>query len=86
MLGEMPLQALHQEHLAEVIENIEVNFNMKNALEQIGNGGQNEEIEDMHNIAITALDFKNAIFESARAVIAKLYASSTLNRTHVQFY
>ncbi|KMQ88400.1 hypothetical protein RF55_12125, partial [Lasius niger] len=79
MLAEMPLQALHQ---AEVHENLALNFNMRNALEQIDN--PNEQIGDMRNIAITALDFKKAIFESSRALIAKLYASTTLNRVQVQ--
>lgn len=85
ILGEVPLQALHQEDLMEVNENAELNFNMANALEQIDNDDHNlRHIEDIHNVAITALDFKNAIFTSSRALIAKLYAPSTLNRAHVQ--
>lgn len=81
MLGEVPLQQiLHQEYLAEVNENVELNLNMRNALE---NGNQNEHIEDINN-DITSLDFKRIIFESARALVAKLYAPSTFNRAHVQ--
>jgi len=83
MLGEVPLQVLHQEYLAEINENVELNLNVRNLFEQIDNGDQNEQIRCMHNGAITALDFKNVIFES-RALIAKLYTLSTLNRTHVQ--
>jgi len=83
MLGEVPLQVFHQEHLAEINENIELNLNMRNLFE-IDNGDQNEQIRCMHNSAITALHFKNFIFESSRALIAKLYTLSTLNRAHVQ--
>jgi len=75
------LDEIHQAYLAEINEDVILNFNIRN--EQIDHD-QNEQIEDMHNVAITALDFKKAIFESSRALIAKLYASSTLNRTHVQ--
>jgi len=84
MLDEVPLQVLHQEHLAEINENVELNLNIRNLFEQIDNDNQNEQIRCMHNGAITALDFKNVIFESSRALIAKLYTLSTLNRAHVQ--
>jgi len=57
---------------------------MRKLFEQIDNGDQNEQIRCMPNSVITALDFKNVIFESSRALIAKLYTLSTLNRTHVQ--
>lgn len=84
MFGEVPLQAFHQEHLAELNENEELNLNIRNAVEPIDYGDENEQIGDMHNVAITALDFKKVIFESSRALVATLYASSTLNRAHVQ--
>jgi len=45
---------IHQAYLAEINENVILNFNIRN--EQIDND-QNEQIEDMHNVAITALDF-----------------------------
>jgi len=80
----MKLQVLYQEYLAKINENIELNLNKKNLFEQIDNGDQNEQIKCMHNGAITALDFKNVIFESSRALIAKLYILSILNRAHVQ--
>lgn len=84
MFGEVPLQAFHQKHLAELNENEELNLNMRNADEPINYGDENEQIKDMYNVAITALDFKKVIFESSRALVATLYASTTLNRAHVQ--
>lgn len=84
MFGEVPLQAFHQEHLAELNENEELNLNIRNDVEPIDYGDENEQIGDMYNAAITALDFKKVIFESSRALVATLYASSTLNRAHVQ--
>jgi len=30
MVGEVPLQVLYQEHLAEINENVELNLNMRN--------------------------------------------------------
>lgn len=55
VFNDVPLQAVCQEHLAEVNENVELNFNIRNALEQIGNGGQNEQIGDIDNVVFTAL-------------------------------
>lgn len=81
MLHAVPLEVFDQEHL-EVNENVELNFNMRNALQQIDD--QDEQIEGMHDIVFTAFDFKKAVFESSRALVAKLYASSTFNRVHVQ--
>lgn len=63
--------------MAEINENIELNFNVLNVREEIGNDDQNEQIEDIHDV--TAFNFKNAVFKSSRTLIAKLYASSTLN-------
>lgn len=70
--------------MAELNENEELNLNIRNNVEPIDYGDENEQIGDMYNAAITALDFKKVIFESSRALVATLYASSTLNRAHVQ--
>lgn len=82
VLNEVSLQVLNQEHLEEINKNIELDFN-RNTLQQI-DGGQNEQIDNIiHELAFTILNFKKAVFESSRTLVAKLYAS-TLNRSHVQ--
>lgn len=65
--------------MEEINENVD--FNIKNALQQIDNG-QDEQIDNIiHEVAFTALDFKKAVFESSRALVAKLYASNTLKKS-----